>query len=74
MHSTFAIQLPQPRLARSGFLRFLAKVGGIFGSWLGLWAVLAASTALETPRASKPLENNPRYSLLSKSHLSPGEH
>jgi hypothetical protein len=73
MHSQFAIRIPKPRLVLPGFYLFLAKVGGIFGLWLGLWAVLAASTALETPRAPQPIENNPRWSLLSPSHLSPGE-
>jgi len=29
--------------------------------------------ALESPRAPRPIENNSRWSLLSKSHLIPGE-
>jgi hypothetical protein len=73
MHSAIKNQSATPRLALSGFPLLLAKLGGIFGLWLGLWAALAASTALESPRASKPFENNPRYSLVSQSHLIPGE-
>jgi len=73
MHSAIKNQCAMPRLALSGFPLLLAKLGGIFCLWLGLWAALAASTALETPRSPQPTEYNQRYSLVSRSHLIPGE-
>jgi hypothetical protein len=50
MLPTPAIRLPVTLPAPTGFGLFLAKLGGLAGLWAALWAILAASTALEHPR------------------------
>ena len=49
MLPTPAVRLPDTLPAPTGFGLFLAKLGGILGLWAALWAILAASTALEHP-------------------------